>query len=179
MSKVLSVGLSRRSRSPGSRFPLGCSKLRIFRRYPILAAIIARVHIVINRDQQLSMQLRKCAFFRADDVKPPRAAGSSRAEFEVRAGYWPVRTGELPNVIQRAICSTICACASQFKLGWTTDPGRGSQFWYENWAGLLRGLYARDYVFWKRVICGARSQASSAWVSSNLVCRTWDRTKNI
>jgi hypothetical protein len=88
-------------------------------------------------------------------------------------------TGELPYVIQRASCSTICACDSQFKPGWMTDPGRGSPFWYENWAGLLRGLYARGCVFWKRVICGARSQASSAWVSSNPVCRTWDRTKNI
>jgi hypothetical protein len=51
------------------------------------------------------------------------------------------------------------------------------QFWYENWAGLLRRLYAKDCVFWKRVTCGARTEASSAWVSSNPACRTWDRTK--
>src|SRR6266576_7124687 len=60
------------------------------------------------------------------------------------------------------------------------NPRRSpAQFSYQNWAGLLRGLYARGCVFWKRVICGARSQASSAWVSSGPVCQTWDRTKNI
>ena len=69
--------------------------------------------------------------------------------------------------------------ACQFKPGWTANRGRGLQFWYENSAGLLRGWYARGCAFSKRVICGARSRALSVWVSSNPVCRTWDRTKNI
>jgi len=82
-------------------------------------------------------------------------------------------------VIQTATCNTIGTCDSQFKPGWMTDRGRGSQFWYENWAGLLRGLYAKGCVFWKPVTCGARSEASSASVSSNPVRQTWERTKNI
>jgi hypothetical protein len=78
-----------------------------------------------------------------------------------------------------AFCITISACDSLFKPGWTTDRGTGLQSWYGNSAGLLRGWYARGCVFSKRLICGARSRASSVWVSSNPACRTWDRTKNI
>ena len=68
-----------------------------------------------------------------------------------KSGRWArdPRTCEF-YVIQIAVCNTIGACDSQFKLGWMTDRGRGSLFWCENWAGLPRGLYARGCVFWKR-----------------------------
>src|SRR5580692_3021362 len=101
---------------------------------------------------------------------------SSGAKFESPLGHEHANfymSYKWPFVIQSA------ACESRFKPGWMTDRGSGSQFWYENWAGLLRRLYARDCVFWKRVTCAARSEASSAWVSSNRAYRTWDRTRNI
>jgi hypothetical protein len=153
----------------------GVLKLRIFWRYRTLTAIIARVRIAINRCQcsranvSFSGPMSNC-LEPLDLLAPSSKLGPAGG---------PHEHANSPYVIQRSTCSTICACDSQFKLGWMTDPGRGSQFWCENWAGHLRGLYARGCVFWKRVTCGARSQASSAWVNSNPVCRTWDRTKNI